>query len=98
MGRLTILKLCAVAPGPPAPATEEPVPGNPVPAPVVVSEPLCRTCAVSHIANGHTDGQEVILCGFGGWLRELPFPVARCTDYRERSKRSAGTAGFGCAG
>ncbi len=97
MTRLTILKLCTVAPEPPSTATE-PVPVNPVPEPVVVPEPLCRSCAVAHIAKGHNDGQEILLCGLGGWLRELPFPVARCTDYRERSKRSAGAAGFGRAG
>lgn len=96
MGRLTVLKLCAVAPEPPAPAIE-PVPDIPVPAVVAVPEPLCRTCSVAHIAQGHADGQEIVLCGLGGWLRELPFAVAKCTDYRERSKRTRDAAGFGCA-
>jgi hypothetical protein len=94
MGRLNILKLREVAPAAPAPAPE-PVPDIPVPAPAVVLESLCRTCAVSHIAQGHADGQETLLCGLNGWLRELPFPVARCTDYRVRGKRAASPAGFG---
>ncbi len=96
MIRLNILELRGVAPVAPAP-TPEPVPDIPVPAPAVVLESLCRSCGVAHISQGHVDGQEIILCGLGGWLRELPYPVARCTDYRVRGKRAAGPVGFGCA-
>ena len=96
MARLNILKLRGVAPVAPAP-TPEPVPDIPVPAPAVVPESLCHGCAVAHIAQGHAQGQEIVLCGLGGWLRELPYPVARCTDYRVRGKRAAGVVGFGCA-
>lgn len=84
MARLNILKLRAVAPVAPAPA----------PAAVRAVETLCRRCALAHVTRGHNAGEEVILCGLGGWLRDLPFPVARCTDYRERSER-AGRVGFG---
>ena len=96
MSVLTILKLRGVAPVAPAP-TPELVPDIPVPAPVVVPESLCRGCAVAHIVLGHAEGQEILLCGLGGFLRELPYPVARCTDYRVRGKRAAGVVGFGCA-
>ncbi len=96
MARFNILKLREVAPVSPAP-TPEPVPDIPVPAPAVVLESLCRSCAVAHIAMGHAEGQEILLCGLGGWLRELPYPVARCTDYRVRGKRAAGGVGFGIA-
>lgn len=92
---LNILKLRAVAPVPPALDPEQ-VPDIPVPAPVPVPEPLCRTCAVAHIAAGPAAGQEMILCSLNGCLRELPFPVVRCTDYRVRGKRARGSIGFGC--
>jgi hypothetical protein len=93
MSHLTILKLRAVVPVPPALDPEQ-VPDIPVPAPV--PESLCRSCAVAHISQGHADGQEITLCGLGGFLRELPFSVARCTDYRVRGKRGGAPAGFGC--
>ena len=95
MARLNILKLRAVAPVSPAPA-QELVPDIPVPAPASVAESLCRNCAVAHISVNHAPGQVIVLCGLGGWLRELPFPVSRCTDYRPRAQRAAGPVGFGC--
>ncbi len=85
MARLNILKLRAVAPVAAAPT---------VPAAVRAPETLCRGCALAHVSRGHGAGEEVILCGLGGWLRDLPFPVARCTDYRERSTRDR-AVGFG---
>ena len=51
--------------------------------------------AVAHIVRGNGVGEELILCGLNGWLRELPFPVSTCTDYRERAERGAGLVGFG---
>jgi hypothetical protein len=87
MARLNILKLRAVAP--PAPLPE--------PEPVAVPATLCRCCAVAHIVNGDGAGEVMILCGLNGWLRELPFPVSTCTDYRVRGERVAGLVGFGAS-
>ncbi len=86
MARLNILKLPrALASAPPAPE------------PVAVAPPktLCRTCVFSQIVEGHVDGHELVLCGYDGQLRSLPFPVARCTDYCERGTRHATRIGFG---
>ena len=87
MALLNILKLRAVASEPRAPIAE--------PVPVRALPVLCRGCAVAHIVNGHASGEELILCGLNGWLRELPFAVSSCTDYRERAERVAGLIGFG---
>ena len=95
MARLNILKLRAVAPKAPA-VDQKPVPDIPVPVPVAAPETLCRGCAVAHVARGPAEANELILCGLGGWLRELPFPVTRCTDFRKRGKRSNEPIGFGC--
>jgi hypothetical protein len=94
MARLNILRLRAVAPEAPA-AAPAPVPDIPVPVQAAAPETLCRGCAVAHIAVGSTPAEETILCGLNGWLRDLPFPVTRCTDYRKRGKRSAEPIGFG---
>ena len=94
MARLNILKL-RVTPEAPA-ANAKPVPDIPVPAPIAAPETLCRGCAVAHVAIGRSPAEVTILCGFGGWLRELPFPVTRCTDFRKRGKRSTEPIGFGC--
>jgi hypothetical protein len=96
MARLNILKLRSVAPQAPASAPG-PVPDIPVPVPAAALETLCRGCAVAHVAIGPTPAHETILCGLNGWLRDLSFPVTRCTDYRKRGKRSAGPIGFGCS-
>lgn len=87
MARLNILKLRAVAPVAPAPEPE----------PVCTAPPktLCRDCVFSQIVEGHIADHELVLCGFDGQLRSLPFPVARCTDYRVRASRSALRVGFG---
>jgi hypothetical protein len=31
----------------------------------------------------------------GGWLRDLPFPVVRCTDFRIKRSERLGLVGFG---
>ena len=86
MARLNILKLPrAVASAPP----------EPEPAPVPVAKPLCFTCTWSHAVEGHATGEAYVLCGLHGVLRDLPFAIARCTDYRERSARKADRVGFG---
>lgn len=87
MARLNILKLRAVAPVAPAPAAD--------PAPLAVPETLCRGCALAHIALGPEAAHELLLCGLGGWLRDLPFPVVRCTDFRAKRSERSGLVGFG---
>ena len=87
MARLNILKLRAVAPVASAPAAE--------PAPLAAPETLCRGCALAHIALGHDAAHELLLCGLGGWLRDLPFPVVRCTDFRAKRSERSGRVGFG---
>jgi len=87
MSRLNILKLRAVAPVAPAP--------EPEPVRIAVRKTLCLDCVFSQIVDGHIDEHQLVLCGFDGQLRSLPFPVARCTDYRVRTSRSAIRVGFG---
>jgi hypothetical protein len=48
-------------------------------------EPLCRTCRFAHIQRGFRESEELILCGFGNPLRALPFKVAQCTDFADRT-------------
>ncbi len=58
-------------------------------------EPLCATCAWSHIARGYGEGEERVFCRFGGGFRPLEFAVRECTDYTPREETSAGgRAGF----
>ena len=88
MARLNILKLPrVVASKPPAAELE------PEPAPKM----LCKSCVFSQIVEGHADGHLLVLCGYDGQLRLLPFPVARCTDYRERGTRNPTRIGFGAS-
>lgn len=86
MARLNILKL---------PRAVAPAPREPEPAPVVAPKTLCKTCVFSQIVEGHVDEHELVLCGYDGQLRSLPFAVARCTDYRERGTRHVTRIGFG---
>jgi hypothetical protein len=86
MSRLNILKL------PRAVVSHRPAPE---PIRVVSPETLCRTCVFSQIVVGHRDERLLVLCGFDGQLRSLPFAVVSCTDYRERGKRHATRIGFG---
>ena len=88
MSRLNILKL------PRAVVSHAPV-REPEPVPAAPPKTLCRTCVFSQIVEGHCDEHALILCGYDGQLRSLPFPVARCTDYRERGTRSTTRIGFG---
>lgn len=87
MARLNILKLPRVTS----------VSREPEPIRVAPPKTLCRSCAYSQIVEGHVDEHELVLCGYDGQLRSLPFPVARCTDYRERGKRHATRIGFGAS-
>lgn len=48
-------------------------------------ESLCRTCRCAHIRRGFRESEEAIFCNFGAQLRPVPFKVAECTDYANRS-------------
>ena len=88
MARLNILRLPrAVASEAPERAAE--------PEPVATARTLCFDCTWSHAVEGHVPGDAYVLCGLNGVLRDLPFAIARCTDYRERSARKDARVGFG---
>jgi hypothetical protein len=49
-------------------------------------EPLCRTCRFAHIQRGFRESEEVIYCDYSlNALRKVPFKVAECTDYIDRT-------------
>ncbi len=49
-------------------------------------EPLCRTCRFAHIQRGFRESEEVIFCDYSSSaLRRVPFKVAECTDYADRT-------------
>lgn len=51
---------------------------------LVEGESLCRTCRSAHIQKGFRESEEAIFCNFGR-LRAVPFKVAECTDYENRT-------------
>jgi hypothetical protein len=51
---------------------------------LVEGESLCRTCRSAHIQKGFRESEESIFCNFGT-LRAVPFKVAECTDYENRT-------------
>jgi len=49
-------------------------------------EPLCRTCRFAHIQRGFRESEEQIFCDYSySTLRLVPFKVAECTDYIDRT-------------
>jgi hypothetical protein len=50
-----------------------------------VEESLCRTCRCAHIRKGFRESEEAVFCNFEGHLRPVPFKVAECTDYANRT-------------
>jgi hypothetical protein len=49
-------------------------------------EPLCRTCRFAHIQRGFRESEETIFCDYSyNALRKVPFKVADCTDYIDRT-------------
>lgn len=49
-------------------------------------EALCRTCRFAHIQRGFRKSEEVIYCDYSyAALRKVPFKVAECTDYIDRT-------------
>jgi hypothetical protein len=51
---------------------------------LVEGESLCRTCRSAHIQKGFRESEEAIFCTFSR-LRAVPFKVAECTDYENRT-------------
>jgi hypothetical protein len=43
---------------------------------------LCKSCVYAHVIAGYTRGVEIVFCGYAFPLREIPFPVRTCTDFR----------------
>jgi len=53
---------------------------------IVSPKTLCAGCMFSHIVRGHMPGQELVFCGYAFPLREVPFPVKECTDFKSGRK------------
>ena len=47
-------------------------------------ESLCRTCYWAHIQKGFRESEELVQCCFSRF-RAVPFPVAECTDYCDKT-------------
>ena len=47
-------------------------------------ESLCRTCRWVHMQRGFRESEEAIFCNFNA-LRAVPFKVAECTDFDNRT-------------
>ncbi|MGH9736551.1 MAG: hypothetical protein ACRD8A_18420 [Candidatus Acidiferrales bacterium] len=43
---------------------------------------LCTRCVFSHIVVGYELTDRIVSCGFALPLREVPFAVKECTDFR----------------
>ena len=43
---------------------------------------LCTRCVFSHIVAGYEPQDRIVFCGYAFPLREVPFPVKECTDFR----------------
>jgi hypothetical protein len=51
---------------------------------LVEGESLCRTCRWVHMQKGFRESEETVFCYYGP-LRRVPFKVAECTDYIDRT-------------
>lgn len=43
---------------------------------------LCATCVFSHIVTGYAPQERIVFCGYAFPLREVPFAVKECTDFK----------------
>lgn len=43
---------------------------------------LCATCVFSHIIAGYAPQERTVFCGYAFPLREVPFAVKDCTDFK----------------
>lgn len=48
------------------------------------TDSLCRTCYWAHIQRGFRESEELMHCCFSQF-RRIPFPVAKCTDYCDKT-------------
>lgn len=49
-------------------------------------ESLCRTCRFGHLQRGFRESEETVFCDYSyAVLRKVPFKVAECTDYVDRT-------------
>lgn len=61
----------------------------PVPVVVVVPDTLCYECLYAHIVRGYDrNNEELIACGYVFPMREVPFRVHECSDYRPKRERN----------
>jgi hypothetical protein len=56
--------------------------------PLVPRNSLCTACVYAHVVRGYEPCEVLIACGHAFPLREVPFPVRECTDYKPKRKRS----------
>ena len=57
---------------------------------------LCKTCVYAHIIGGYNRGEEIVFCGYAFPLREIPFSVRTCTDFKNVADPGAKeSVGFG---
>lgn len=53
---------------------------------VTEGESLCRTCRFAHIQRGFRESEEAVFCDYSyAVLRPVPFKVAECSDYIDRT-------------
>jgi len=57
-------------------------------APVAPPDPLCYGCVYAHMIRGDAPMEELIACGYVFPMRETPFRVLECTDYRPKRERN----------
>lgn len=43
---------------------------------------LCASCVFSHIIAGYAQQEQIVFCGYAFPLREIPFAVKDCTDFK----------------
>lgn len=43
---------------------------------------LCSRCVFSHIVAGYQPQERIVFCGYAFPLREVPFAVKDCTDFK----------------
>ena len=48
---------------------------------------LCETCSLAHIARGHRQNEEVVVCQATYFEHMVPFPVRECTSHIDKSRQ-----------
>jgi hypothetical protein len=88
MNMLKIPAASAVEPPavPSEPTADVAVPAD-VPA-VILPATLCYECLYAHIVKGYNRSEELIACGYAFPMREVPFRVHECSDYKPKRERN----------